>query len=296
MITQSTTLVIRDGGKVTLNASEYLKRYHFLHAIMKKLTSKEICRRLKLAFTNDYNGALETIAREKQVFIDNGLIRYWKGAKHTVTRDEIKLIPLVIEIEGAYIFNRSAVSDLAWMFKRNEGLGNKVAWSHAWHEARMQMLTYNNPEMTSHRERALAKLKGLEMQSRDRRKLGMVATQSSYHAHKQAHLKHVRDFNSLIANDDINAPRSLTKHWVTNIGNTFDHGKYGECEITKHVEKGDEWFAKFKCLDTGKGYSVKLIQLKYQILCGHWVIIKPKNPLCSTPIGEEPLEDFKYFF
>lgn len=238
-------------------------------------------------FKNKYTQIIKDSVTKKQKFIDNNLLHYWDGDIVYVTREEIMSHDMVIESGGKYKFHRPAICQLARLFERREALPLSIAMNHAWFWARRMYkeITWNgvNPN------RFYAKKLSKESYAVEERKQGRPSEEFSYTEYNQQFRIWQREHRKLINNDSRHAPREISRHWCTNIGNVFNHFKYEECTILSHNNTKSGWVVKFKSNTTDNKYTMDIHKFRNLFIGKNLNIITPVNLNCLSKYGELPI-------
>jgi hypothetical protein len=160
-------------------------------------------------------------------------------------------------------FNRSEIFKLAHMFRKREGLDMETAMSHAWFWAREQKAVYINegkyaPIVTS-------RMISRRDHSACMRRKECMPEDYPYTLKRDDWKKRWDEWRSLYAdNNPKQAPFSVAKTWLLNVGVRFTNPKYGVCEILRHkqVKKTGEWQVEYWDLETEKKRTLPLVKCR----------------------------------
>lgn len=225
----------------------------------------------------------------KQRYIQNGLLFYWDGRiKHLTETDIMPNYSLIIvDDTGDIWFNKSEVCRLAKSIQRHSGLNLSLAMEHAWFWARRQ-----KKDVIGHFNRAKFEAK---RQSRTAYALqAMINNESpeeygSYNRYMMDFKLWKREFNKLILADENTAPKVVMQHWNCNIGNIFNHYKYGDCIITSHKVLKGEWFIMYRQVNDEHLYKLEMSKFRALSRGGQLPIVKPVLEACNSMFGEVPV-------
>lgn len=281
--------IIKINGVWVINPESLTHRRQKMLTIgVRKVSPIEATTKIMNSLLSDYKEKISTINGYRNRFKENGLLKYWEGDIVFVTRQEIMEFDLVLQNGKEVKYNASAVSKLARLFQRREGLNLSIAMKHAWFWARRMWreATWNgfNPEGF------YAKRISKENYAIDMRKQQLPPEEVDYTEYNKFFKTWQRIHRSLICDDERHAPREISHHWVCNIGNRFMHPRYGECEVIEHKHRRTKgWFIVYQPLDGSKPREVTFPKFRGEVISKDWPITTPVNKLCLTDWGMIPI-------
>lgn len=282
-------IITDTGHSFELNVAVYHSRISTLANVLKTASYKEVAGKVKGGFIAAMGKANETRYVEFKHFEGRWVEPFFNHKIQWMTREEMMSYDLFLETASGGMFNRGEIFILATDLMKREGHSRSIATKHAWFAARhMKNLSLDHQYL---QEVWNNRYDSSWLMAQNRRKQWLTPTNGSYYNETQRFLLWVRLFKALIADDEYHAPKEVTKHWVCNIGNTFSHPKYNECEIVQHKYTNSKgWEIVFTCLATGKSYPTQLEHLKSRLKAGiQYKIIEPENKLCLLSYAADPI-------